>query len=130
MNILFCGSNAPQELDTQLHYLSAAANRYQYRFMQALAEQGNTVAVFSYIGFPLEEGGREAIQTGKTPFPVRYVFKQQNLLKTLTECRQTLQEQLSDSDLCIAYNSVYAWFSLPKMCKKIGKKSVLVLADY
>ena len=86
--------------------------------------------VFSYIGFPLEEGGREAIQKGKTPFPVRYVFKQQNLLKTLTECRQTLQEQLCDADLCIAYNSVYAWFSLPKMCKKSGKKSMLVLADY
>lgn len=130
MNILFCGSNAPQELDTQLHYLSAAANRYQYRFMQALAEQGNTVQVFSYIGFPLEEGGREAIQKGKTPFPVRYVFKQQNMLKTLKECRQALQEQLRDADLCIAYNSVYAWFVLPKLCKKGGKKSVLVLADY
>ena len=130
MNILFCGSNAPQELDTQLHYLSAAANRYQYRFMQALSEQGHSVEVFSYIGFPLEDGGREAILGGQTPFPVHYVFKQENLPDTLRECRRTLREQLREADIAFAYNSLYAWFLLPKLCKKSGKQSVLILADY
>lgn len=130
MNILFCGSNTSLEMDTKIKYLSAAANRYQHNFIKALAVLGNAVEIFSYIGFPLEKGNREMIVQGGRDFPTRYVFKEDGFLKSLFMCRKLLKEQLSRVDVAIAYNSLYTWFVLPYLCRKMKKVSVLILADY
>lgn len=130
MKILFCGSSAPLEMDTKIKYLSAAANRYQHNFIKALVALGNAVEIFSYIGFPLEKGNREMIIQGGRDFPARYVFKEDGFLKSVFMCRKLLKEQLSRTDVAIAYNSLYAWFVLPYLCRKMKKVSVLILADY
>lgn len=130
MNILFCGSNTPLELDTKIKYLSAAANRYQHNFIKALSVLGNTIEIFSYIGFPLEKGNREMIMRGRRAFPTKYVFKEDGFLKSLFMCRKLLKEQLSRADAAFAYNSLYAWFVLPHLCRKMNKIRVLILADY
>lgn len=130
MNILFCGSNTSLELDTKIKYLSAAANRYQHNFIKALVALGNAVEIFSYIGFPLEKDNREMIIQGGRDFHAKYVFKEDGFLKSLFMCRKLLKEQLSRVDVAIAYNSLYAWFILPYLCRKMKKVSVLILADY
>lgn len=130
MKILFCGSNAPLQLDTKIKYLSAAANRYQHNFIKALKAQGNEVEVFSYIGFPLEEGAGESIRRGEVEYSVRYVFKEGGIPGSILSCSRVLKEQLAHSDMAVAYNSLYAWFILPHLCRRMGKKSVLILADY
>lgn len=130
MKILFCGSNAPLDMDVKIKHLSAAANRYQHNFVKALTSLGNMVEIFSYIGFPLEEGDREMIIQGEEAFPIRYVFKEVSFLKSIFACRKVLKEQLAYADVAFAYNSLYAWFVLPYLCRKMRKISVLILADY
>lgn len=130
MKILFCGSNTSLEMDTKIKYLSAAANRYQHNFIKALSVLGNGIEIFSYIGFPLEKGNREMIIRGRREFPVRYVFKEDGFLKSLFACRKLLKGLVLRADVAVAYNSLYAWFVLPYLCRKMNKVSVLILADY
>ena len=127
MNILFCGSCLPRVFESKIAMLSVAGNQYQNNLIMNLKTHGQ-VHVLSYIGIPLEVNEAEIIATsiedGYRPIIAR------NKGKALVEYRAQLKKELIWADIVITYNSMYPWFGVGQLAKKLSKKSVLILADY
>lgn len=132
MNILFCGTVVPESYDTKLRYLSPAANRFQINFCRELIRQGNKIEFLSYIGFPLEEGIPDfEKEQDFLDGTVEYVYRKRgSVVKGTCEFTKLMIKKIQKTDLLISYNVVYAWMAAPFLAKRMGSKSVLLLADF
>lgn len=130
MRILFCGTILPERYETELKYLSSAANRFQWNMIKALREQGHEVVILSYVGFPLEGGREEDIVQSCRRTGIDVTIKKRNLLKAVGGFRGKLAKEIKKADSVWAYNVLYPWLDLGKLCSRNKKRSVLILADF
>lgn len=127
MNILFCGSCLPRVFESKIAMLSVAGNQYQNNLILNLKLNGQ-VHILSYIGIPLEVSEEEIIATSQDDGYQPIIAS--NKKKGLIDYRKCLKRELIWADIVITYNSMYPWFGVGRLAKKMGKKSVLILADY
>lgn len=129
MKILFCGTILPRKFETEITYLSSAANQFQHNLINEMRKQGNEVKVLSYIAFPVEKSVVDAVITEKED-DITYVFKQGNVVGSLLLYHQLMKSNMHWADVVISYNVIYPWIRLSKLSKKFRKRSVLILADF
>lgn len=129
MNILFCGTILPRKFETDITYLSSAANQFQHNLINEMRKQGNEVKVLSYIAFPVEQLVVDAVTTEKED-DISYVFKQGNVVSSLLLYHQMMKSNVHWADVVVSYNVIYPWIRLSKLSQKFRKRSVLILADF
>lgn len=133
MNILFCGTNLPEEWETKLKYLSLAGNRFQNNLVQAFQKGGNVIKNLTFLGIPIEDNLAQKVLEACDSEEFSCFLKSMGTKAAVLGYRKQLKHCLQKNDsseAVIAYNVVYAWLGLPKLAKKNNKKSVLILADY
>lgn len=123
MRILFVGTHVPNELEKNEKYMSAAGNRFQNNLIKHLRLAGNEVTEISYLGMPLDNPGNYEDHS-------RYVTKNGKLAASIKEFSHLIKENLKNADIVMCYNVTYAWLNLPRLARKAGVKSLLILADY
>lgn len=131
MRIVFCGTLVPEVYDTNLKYLSPAANRFQAEFCRELLRQGNELEILSYIGFPVD--GEMPDFSKENDFfesRIEYIYKTAGMKSSIRLFMRRLKEKAQKADVIIAYNVVYAWIFLPQIVKQCKTRSALILADY
>lgn len=124
MDILYCGSMIPEEIEYQVRAVSAAGNRFQNNMIRKLKEAGNEVSELSYAAVPFPEEEKQALEDAGV------VLKNGNIVNSVLRYRKRLKKEISDKNIAICYNIVYPWLNLPLLAKKKGVKSVVVLADF
>lgn len=129
MKILFCGTILPRKYETDITYLSSAANQFQHNLINEMRKQGNEVKVLSYIAFPVEQLFVDAV-TAEKEDDIIYVFKQGNVVSSLLLYHQMMKANMHWVDVVISYNVIYPWIRLSKLSQKFRKRSVLILADF
>lgn len=129
MKILFCGTMLPRKFETEITSLSSAANQFQHNLINEMRKQGNEVRVLSYIAFPVKQTYIEMI-TAEKETDITYIFKQENVVRSLLLYQQMIKSSMQWADIGISYNVIYPWFGLSKISKRKRKTSVLVLADF
>ncbi|MBO5341833.1 MAG: glycosyltransferase [Lachnospiraceae bacterium] len=129
LNILFCGSFIPNNLEYAEKYCSAAGNRFQNNFIKNLKNLNYCVREVSYIGFPISLSTKEELIKIHSE-KVKYHIKEKNVFSTLAHFRKSIISRMKGCSKVISYNVVYAWLGLPRWCIRNGVKSYLILADY
>lgn len=129
MKILFCGTILPRKFETEITYLSSAANQFQHNLINEMRNQGNDVNILSYIAFPVEQSIVDAM-TAEKEDNITYVYKQGNVVGSLRLYYQMMKLNMPWVDVVISYNVIYPWIRLSKLSQKFRKKSVLILADF
>lgn len=130
MRILFCGTILPERYEMELQYLSSAANRFQWNMIRTLREQEHTVTVLSYVGFPIEAEKVDQLKDDCRIAQIQVVLRNKGLPQALLAFQRKLKEKMGQVDSVWVYNVLYPWLSLGKMCGRLGKIGVLILADY
>ena len=129
MKILFCGTILPRKYETEIIYLSSAANQFQHNMINEMRKQGNEVKVLSYIAFPVEHSILDAVTTEKE-VDITYVFKQGNVVGSLLFYHKMMKSNMHWADVVISYNVIYPWIRLSKLSSKFKKRAILILADF
>lgn len=129
MKILFCGTILPREFETEITYLSSAANQFQHNLINEMRKQGHEVRILSYVAFPVEQSAVDSL-TAKKEENITYVFKQGNIVGSLLLYHQMMKSNMHWADVGLSYNVIYPWIRLSKLSSKFRKRSVLILADF
>lgn len=129
MKILFCGTILPRKFETDITYLSSAANQFQHNLINEMRKQGNEVKVLSYIAFPVEQSIVDVLTEEKED-DITYVFRQGNIVGSLFSYHQMMKSNMHWADVALSYNVIYPWIRLSKLSSKFRKRSVLILADF
>lgn len=123
MEILFCGTMLPEEIEYQVKNISAAGNRFQNNMIKNMKRAGYQVVSCSFFGMRIPKELLRGWQGN-------YVLKENGLLKAVWDFHGLLKRTMSDTDVVICYNIAYAWLLLPLMAKRMHKRSVVIMADY
>lgn len=123
MKILFCGTMVPEETEYQVKDISAAGNRFQNNMIRNFKRAGYEVVSCSFLGMNIPDGVKKQLRGN-------YVFRDSGLLKGIWEYYRLLKRTMSDMEMVICYNIVYAWLILPIMAKRRSKRSIVIVADY
>ncbi len=130
MNILFVGTNVPDEIEYQVKNISAAGNRFQNNFIRNLKQGGHQVKSAAFLAVPFD---RDLLQKATTDHDYQYEMSQtgvRGLHSSLRRFKKLVNNLLEEADCVMCYNMTYAWLWLASMAKHKGKKSVIILADY
>ena len=130
MNILFVGTNVPDEIEYQVKNISAAGNRFQNNLVENLKRDGHHVETVAYLAVPFDEK-HESLLSEEVNY--HYVKKEPGfcgLWRSIVNYKNRVHKLLEKADCVICYNIIYAWLWLPRLAKMAHKKSVLILADY
>lgn len=123
MEILFCGTMLPEEIEYQVKNISAAGNRFQNNMIKNMKRAGYQVVSCSFFGMRIPKELLRGWQGN-------YVLKENRLLKAVWDFHGLLKRTMSDTDVVICYNIAYAWLFLPFISKRKRKRSIVIVADY
>lgn len=129
MKILFCGTILPRKFETEIRYLSSAANQFQHNMINEMRKQGNEVKVLSYIAFPVEPSVVDVF-TAEKEENITYVFRKGNVVGSILTYNQIMKSNMTWADVVLSYNVIYPWIRLSKLSWKFKKRSILILADF
>ena len=129
MKILFCGTILPRKFETEIRYLSSAANQFQHNLINEMRKQGNEVKILSYVAFPVEQAIVDVVTTEEKD-DITYIFKQGDVVSSLFLYYQMMKSNMHWADVVISYNVIYPWIRLSKLSKQFRKRAVLILADF
>lgn len=129
MNILFCGSVVPNEIEFQVKGISAAGNRFQNNMIKNLEQLGHEVRLRSFVGVPISPEIENALNQ-RNDLDSTYVVKGRKLINSVRTYGRLVGQIMNDTDIVVCYNITYAWLFLPYWAKRRKKKSIVILADY
>lgn len=130
MRILFCGTILPERYETELKYLSSAANRFQWNIVKTLRSQGHEVIILSYVGIPINKNQKTQIREACQNVGIDVVIRENHLLKAVIKFQVLLRKYLKLADVVWAYNALYPWLNLGGISARVRKENVLILADF
>ena len=135
MKIIVLGTLVPAEYENRIRDLSNAGNRFLMNFTRQLAKS-NEVEVYSYLGIDVDgevfnDLKKNQVADGaKLGIKIEYFYKSKYKLKGVLKYKSKVKASLETADLVITYNATYAWMFASRLAKQLGKKSLLILADY
>ena len=127
MKIVICGTLVPAEYENRIAQLSNAANRFLMNFVKELKRE-NEVEVYSYLGIDVDAAVRSELHGSADG--ITYFYKTSDRATGVLKYGKAVSKALKSADCLMTYNVVYAWMFAPALAKWIGKRSVLILADY
>lgn len=126
MKAIVFGSTVPAEYENAIEHISNAANRFINNLCKVLSKQIE-VRRISYLGIDVPIDILEKLSLDGE---CDYVYKSKFRLKSIIELKKLVRKRLKEVDILISYNVFYGNFWMPVIAKRMGKKSVLILADY
>lgn len=127
---LLCCPLVPTEFEMDVPIMSNAGNRFLTNYLAEFSRDNET-EVMSYLGVPVDETVQKRLQEDhSTAYQITYFFKTGNVYRVAKCFHKEMKKRLEDNDYVICYNPIYAWLFAADIAKKLGKKSVLLLADY
>lgn len=132
MKILFCGTMVPERIEYQVKDISAAGNRFQNNMIRNLKEIGYDIVCCTYLGMKIPEKESQILRQRNAADEQEcyYVQKDGKILRSILEYRRMARKAMSDTEVVICYNIIYAWLMLPVWTRKMRNRSVVILADY
>ncbi len=124
--VLFLGTRIPESELLQLNSISAAANRFQEKFLCAITQLDN---VYQEIAFVPEKLTRQPRQP-QTVYVEKAFSGIRGILQAMRAMRRATMQEIDGSDVVFCYNVFYMWLFLPRLCRRYHRKSMLILADY
>ncbi len=124
--VLFLGTRISESELLQLKSVSAAANRFQDKFLYAISQIGDAYRELTFVPEKLTRRLEhpQTIYVEKTASGIRGV------LQAMRAMRQMTKKEIDGSDVVFCYNVFYMWLFLPGLCRRYHRKSILILADY
>lgn len=127
MNILFCGSLLPSSCEGKYKGLSAAGNQFQNNLLKAMKSK-NIVKTISFINYSVD-GESALIRKEAEAEEIECFFTEVSKIG-VTQFRKKMHEYAEWADLVIVYNIMYPWYGIATIMKRLGKKSIVIIADY
>lgn len=128
MKVAICGPALPEKAELLIPGASPAAAKYLRNMAKAFQNMGYDVKMFSYITAPLTENAKNLITN--THDGNIYIGKERTIISSLTKFRKYFLDSIESCDLVLFYNISYASWGLNSSVKRLGAKSVLILADH
>ncbi|MCM1540472.1 MAG: glycosyltransferase [Blautia sp.] len=127
---IFCCTMVPIEYEMEIADISNASNRFLHNLCTRLMNL-QEINIMSYLGIPvMPEVRKKLYDFSKQTGNFFLFYKSRMMLGGVWKYGKALQKQLRFCDGVIAYNVLYVWLRVPDYAKKLGKKSILILADY
>ncbi len=140
MNILFCGTNVPDEIEYNSRMISAAGNRYQNNAISCLKDMGNIVENLAFVYMSAEDSlPTNTVRTSEKDSDIctdsynMVQLKDRSMssrMKAVKKFHRQVRKSVKEADIIMSYNVHYAWLDLPGEARRQGKKSAVFLADY
>lgn len=124
-----CCTLVQEQFESQIKDLSVASNRFLNNFLKYY-KKNSSISILSYLGIQFAEQLRSQLKSSEEESEFRFFFKKDGWLKVFFNYLDAVKSEIKTSDIVICYNVVHIWMFTPLLCKKLGKKSVLILADY
>lgn len=130
-NILFCGSYVPEIFISKLKHSSQAGNSFQGELINEL-KKFNNVEIISYLGFPIDQEYLEPLSKQLTQDNITHVIKDASVSRVhaIVEYYKKLKKMLKGKELILLYNYNYLNFLMSYFAKRLGVKTVLIVADH